>query len=167
MDKNTQKLTKRLKYKSTHQKGSSLLEILISLLVIAVGLLGLSAMQTVSLKNINNSHFRALATVYAYDMAERMRSNLDGVTAGNYDNITAPGANTSCGGAICTAAEIATLDGFQWNAQIASELPSGTGTVTENANVYTITVTWNEQQRQLVSSNSNIVSTSFALEIQL
>ena len=167
MDNNTQKFSKKSKCKSTHQKGSSLLEILISLLVIAVGLLGLSVMQTVSLKNINNSHFRSLATVYAYDMAERMRSNQAGVTAGNYDNITAPGANTSCAGAICTAAEIATLDGFQWNQQIASELPSGTGTVTESSDVYTITVTWEEQQRQLISSNDNIVSTSFTLEIQL
>ncbi|MFT6924522.1 MAG: type IV pilus assembly protein PilV [Psychromonas sp.] len=167
-----------------NQQGSSLLEVLIAVLILGIGLLGLAFLQMVSLKNINNSQFRTLATVYAYDMAERMRSNQTAVSAGNYDSITAivndpPGCPPSC-----TVAQIAQLDGYQWNQQIKQGyyvgelglteeaknfniggLPSGIGTVTKNGNVYDIKIAWQEQQRD--SAGGNVDSVEFTLSIQL
>ncbi|WP_413701427.1 type IV pilus modification protein PilV [Psychromonas sp. KJ10-10] len=79
-----------------HQQGSSLLEVLISLLVMAIGLLGLASVQIISLKNLNNSQFRSLSTTYAYAMAERMRSNQSAVVAGNYDAIDDSADDPNC-----------------------------------------------------------------------
>lgn len=162
------KLSNKLKLLPKHkQRGSSLLEVLIALLIMAIGLLGLETMQVVSLKNINNSQFRSLATAYASSMAERMRSNRVAVQAGNYDAIAANVSDPSCT-APCTPADIAQQDGYQWNQQIvAGGLPSGQGTVTKSGDLFTIRVAWNEQQRELDSSGSNVVNADFTLSIQL
>jgi len=156
------RLTKR------NQQGSSLLEVLITVLIMGLGLLGLAFMQVVSLKNINNSQFRSLATAYAYDMAERMRSNQAAVSAGSYDAITATVTDPGCSS--CTVSQLAQLDGYQWNQKInqaanTGGLPQGRGTVTKNGNVYDIKIAWQEQQRD--STGGNVGSVEFTLSIQL
>lgn len=62
------------RYLST-QSGFSLLEILISLLVISIGMLGLGGLQLFALKSANNAHFRTVASLAATDLADRMRAN--------------------------------------------------------------------------------------------
>lgn len=57
------------------QSGFSLLEILISLLVISIGMLGLGGLQLFALKSANNAHFRTVASLAATDLADRMRAN--------------------------------------------------------------------------------------------
>jgi len=168
VDKNNQTYHRKLKFCQTiYQRGSSLLEILVAVFILAIGLLGLAALQANSLKNINNSQFRTLATTYAYDMAERMRSNQDGVLAGGYDAISASVSDPGCSS--CTAAQLAQLDGYQWNQQISQAvniggLPTGSGTVTKSGNVFNITVVWQEQQRD--SSGGKVGDADFTLTIQ-
>jgi|GEM_PF-1704703 len=62
-------------------RGFSLLEVLVSLIVLAVGLLGLVALQQVSVANSQGSHHHTLATSLAYDALERVRVELSDVTA--------------------------------------------------------------------------------------
>ena len=52
------------------QRGFSLLEVLISLAVLSVGLLGLAALQTVGLRINHDSYQRTQATIMAYDIAD-------------------------------------------------------------------------------------------------
>lgn len=133
--------------------GSSLIEVLITLIVMAVGLLGLASMQMISIKNINNSQFRSLATDYAYDMAERMRANSVGVAAGNYVAIDTNGASsTTC--SPCSSAQMARVDQFEWaqmmtQSIVSGGLPSGRGTVSGAVatGVYDINIQWDEQGR--------------------
>jgi len=66
------------------QHGFSLIEIMVSLLVLSVGLLGLGGLQITSLKGSNNAHFRTVASLAATDLADRMRANPVAVTAGDY-----------------------------------------------------------------------------------
>ena len=68
------------------QRGFSMIEVLISLIVIGVGLLGLSGLQIASVKGTNNAHSRNVATLLAFEIADRMRANQDGVDGGFYDN---------------------------------------------------------------------------------
>ncbi|GLS92595.1 type IV pilus modification protein PilV [Psychromonas marina] len=150
------------------QKGSSLIEILVAVFILAAGLLGLASVQMLSLKNINNAQFHTLATTYAYDMGERMRSNQEAVSLGSYDNILSTVADPSC--STCSAAQMAQLDGFQWNELIQSAvnqggLPEGQGTVTKVGSVFNITVSWKEQQRS--DSGGDIGDASFTLTIQI
>jgi type IV pilus assembly protein PilV len=148
------------------QTGSSMVEILVAVFVLAAGLLGLASLQMMSLKNINNAQFHTLATTYAYDMSERMRSNRDGLAG--YDNILSTVVDPGC--SPCTPTDMAQLDGFQWNQIIQSAvinggLPGGQGTVTRNGTLYDITVTWNEQQR--TATGGQVGNTSFTLSIQI
>ena len=58
------------------QSGFSLLEVLIAIVVTSIGLLGLAAMQATGLRNNHSAYHRSQATVLAYDIADRMRSNV-------------------------------------------------------------------------------------------
>lgn len=154
--------------KRRNQSGNSMIEILVATFILAGGLFGLSALQTYSLKNINNAQFHTLATSYAYEMAERMRSNRDGLSSGAYDGILSTVAKPNCG--TCSSTDIAQLDGFEWNQQIKSAvnvggLPQGAGTVTRNGAIYTIVVSWNEQQRD--NNGGNVGVTNFTLNVQI
>ena len=156
------------KTKQSNQKGFSLIEILVTMIILAVGLLGLASLQAMSLKNVNNTQFRTLATIYAYDMAERMRSNKQGVTGGNYDSVDGDESDPSCTG--CSVSAMAQLDAFEWNTMIkqnanAGGLPSGVGTVTKNGSLYDIKVTWTEQGRD--SSGGTVSSNDFILSIRI
>ena len=57
------------------QRGVTLIEILITLLVLAVGLLGLAALQGISLQTGQTSYYRTQATNIAYEVADFGRSN--------------------------------------------------------------------------------------------
>lgn len=111
------------------QAGSSLIEVLVSMTVLAVGILGLGAMQTSSMKANQNSYMRTQAVFHANDIIERMRSNTQGVEFGNYDD-PVPVVTASCQAAAgCTAAQMAANDVAQWESSIAAALPMGAGTV--------------------------------------
>ena len=150
-------------------KGSTLIEVLVTIFIMAVGLLGLASMQVISIKNVNNSQFRSLATDYAYDMAERMRANISGVDDGYYDAIdTASASDPNC--TTCDTSKMADFDAYEWASLISQDvisggLPSGSGTVTENSGVYDINISWDEQDRD---SDGGLVNTAqFTLSVQL
>ncbi len=130
------------------QSGSSMVEVLVTLVVIATGLLGIASMQMVSMKNANSSYQRYVASLYAYDMMERMRSNPAGVNAGQYNNITANGSGTATAcdnNNVCSSAQMAAWDAWKWGNQISDKLPNGVGTVAVGSDGYVITVSWSEQ----------------------
>lgn len=58
------------------QRGVSLLEVLIAVLVLSVGLLGIAGLQTANLRNSQSAQQRTIAVVLATSMAERIRSNV-------------------------------------------------------------------------------------------
>ncbi len=103
--------------------GFTLIEVLIAMVVLAVGLLGLAALQTTSLKNNQSAYFRSQATQLAYDIADRVRAN----PTGNYNNQA--GTNDNCVDNACSTAQMAGYDLSQWNTDLASLLPSGEGVV--------------------------------------
>lgn len=112
-----------------YQRGTTLIEVLISLLILSIGLLGMTGLQTVSLRNTQSAYFRTQASISSNDIVERIRANLQGVEAGNYDanagSVTAA-CNTIAG---CTAAQLAANDIAEWKVALAADLPSGVGTV--------------------------------------
>jgi len=145
---------------ATAQDGFTLLEILVAIVVLSIGLLGLAGLQVASLGNNQVAYYRGIASQQTYDMADRIRADLAGVTAGNYDNLTAAiPVDPACFTAGCSVANSVLTDQFQWLTNIAAALPGGTGTVrcvvgpaatcatnTAGSNrVFDITVLWNEK----------------------
>lgn len=97
------------------QNGFSMIEVLVSLLVIGIGLLGLSGLQIASVKGTNNAHSRNVATMLGMEIGERMRANPAGVIGGFYDsnvsNVSCTTAETQCRGTVaCTPQQIARAD---------------------------------------------------------
>ncbi len=69
-----------------NQRGFSMIEVLVSILVIGVGLLGLSGLQIASMKSANNAHSRITASMLIAEIADRMRANPLGVDGSFYQN---------------------------------------------------------------------------------
>ena len=68
------------------QKGIGLIEVLITILVIAIGLLGLAGMQAQSMKSTYQSGQRSQAIWIAQELAERMRANPQAVSDKDYED---------------------------------------------------------------------------------
>jgi type IV pilus assembly protein PilV len=135
--------------------GFSLLEVMITLLILSVGLLGLAGLQAQSLRFNHFAFMRGQSSMLAYAMADRMRANRFAVVtnAGNYvgaynetdgGNYQAPN-NNGCtqatpGGTAtnCTINQMAAHDRFQWDADLALYLASGQGRVCVDATPLTV-----------------------------
>lgn len=125
-----------------------MLEVLVTILVLSLGLLGMAALVTTGMRSNNVAQFRSIATQQTLDIADRMRANLAGVRAGSYDDLAAgiPVSN-DCTAVDCTAAQMAAYDHAQWNSANANSLPGGQGTVAGNlVNGFTITLMWTEKE---------------------
>jgi type IV pilus assembly protein PilV len=104
------------------QRGISLIEVLITLLVTTIGLLGLAAMQLSALQATADSGQRSQATWLMQDLIERMRANTGAddshyqqtVTCDNQPNQCAPSEANSTS-VQCTAAQMAYFD--LWESQ--------------------------------------------------
>jgi len=173
-------------------RGFTLIEVLVSLVVLAIGLLGLAMLQTTGLRYNTNSYSRTQATYMAYDLAERMRANVPGFLAGNYDvsqstattiagstdyscNLPANN-NCSCNTGTCSNAALAQYDLGQWYYNLDMLLPGAKdaaslaapvrATIGHVGNVATITIYWCEQDRNSCSgATPTPVSQSWSLEI--
>ena len=111
------------------QRGSTLIEVLIALLVLSFGMMGMAGVQSVSLRGNQAAYFRTQATSLSMDIVERMRANLTGVGAGAYNNV-AGSATASCyTTAGCTSTQMADQDINDWLAQVTALLPGGTAVV--------------------------------------
>ncbi len=110
-------------------KGFTLLEVLIATVILAVGLLGISGLQVTGLRSNNSALMRSQATLLAYDMSDRMRSNAVGVAASNYNQPVVT-ANANCGTTTgCSAVAMAQNDMSVWSTNITNTLPTGAGIV--------------------------------------
>lgn len=128
--------------------GFTLVEVLVSLVVLSVGLLGIAALYVESLRAGRMSLNQMSAVTLAADMADRIRANpAAGVAyAGN-----GPGIDNACvnGFVACTPAELASDDWFRWRQDVAARLPSNATASIDVVNApplirYTITLNWPE-----------------------
>lgn len=111
---------------SNRQGGVALLEAMIAILVLSFGLLGLAGLQLAGIRSNQVAYQRSVATMQAYDMADRMRA---GMSSTAYTPLTA----------------VNSTDLSDWQAKNALLLPGGSGAVDIVANRFRITVTWAEK----------------------
>jgi type IV pilus assembly protein PilV len=109
-----------------NQSGFTLVEIMVSIVILGVGLLGLTGLQMSGLKNTQTATQARYSTLLAYDMVERMQSNPYSVKEGAYNNVSA--TSHSCT-STCSADDQAELDMYEWSAELTAKLPLGTGVV--------------------------------------
>ena len=111
------------------QSGLSMVEILVTLTLVAFGLLGLLGLQARALTFQKDSFDRKSAAEMVAQLAERMRANHLGFTSGNYDLAFSAAAadpvviNECATITACTWGEVATRDLNQWTAELRRRLP--------------------------------------------
>jgi type IV pilus assembly protein PilV len=160
--------------RSRGDAGFSLVEVLVSLLVLSLGLLGLARLQAVALRQNHSAHLRSQATMMAYDMADRMRANRQALRAGRYHLPSAAATPACLTTAGCSPDAMAAHDMLEWSGALARVLPLGQGTVcidsspadgasaaspecSGTGDVYAIKVWWDDT-RSGVASQQFVVS---------
>jgi type IV pilus assembly protein PilV len=130
------------------QRGDTMIEVLVTIIIIAVGVLGAAALQVTTLKNLSTSHSASVAAIVAEDFSERMRANPTAALAGTYVHSEAPGGDTDCAANLCTMDDLAKYDINTWWDQLTTVLPVGSAVVTRDAgtNTFVLTVRWDEDR---------------------
>jgi type IV pilus assembly protein PilV len=105
------------------QRGLTLIEILIALLIFSVGLMGVAGMLVMSARSVHAAYLRTQVTFLAQNMADRMSANVIGVWKGYY-NGSYPGADAQSCSDGCTPQQWAAHDKAIWSNQLATFLPS-------------------------------------------
>lgn len=117
---------------AARQGGVTLIEVLVTMVIVAVGLLGLAGLQVRGLSIQKDAHGRAIATQLALDIADRMRSNTGAVanyalpTAYPPPSYTVPAPAFDCALNVCTAIQQAQYDVATWLTRLrGGALPGG------------------------------------------
>ena len=120
----------QLNYLSSRNRsrGFTLLEVLVAMVVLSIGLLGLSGLQTSSLRNNHSAFLRSQATVTINAIIDRMRANRDSAAAGDYDIVYGATPSASACASGCSATDVANKDLGHWRSYV-ERLPGGQGEV--------------------------------------
>ena len=130
---------------SRRQRGFSLVEVLIALVIMSVGMLGIAGLYVQSMQAGRTSLLRHNAVTLAGDVADRIRANPRAAIAYAGD----PEDNDCVAeGTDCDESEMAAHDIFLWDDQAQNTLPNG-DVLVEFDDVafpprYTITISWEE-----------------------
>jgi type IV pilus assembly protein PilV len=124
----------------TLRRGGTLIEVLVSVLVLSIGLLGAAALQASAMRNNQSSYEHAQMTVLTQGMLDSMRNNLAGVTAGEYEM-----AGWTC--AAPAGATLAATDIAQWIGGLQAQInPSACGRITCVARDCTVSIQWDDER---------------------
>ena len=133
------------------QRGVSLVEVLVAILVVTVGVMSMLGLLATAGRLGKSSELHATATLLAQDIADRLRANLDGARAGDYDLVSTtlaearPAAATAClESTACTSTEIAAIDMAQWKAALFNSLPGGTGYLRFAGDAADVWIVWRD-----------------------
>jgi type IV pilus assembly protein PilV len=137
------------------QVGFTLIEVLVTVIILAIGVVGVASLQISTYSQLRSSHNMATASMLAGEMADRMAANSAQVLANNYNHIADLSTPKDCAAAACTAAELAAYDVNQWQTKITrgsnapGSLPGGRGAVLRSLepttpNDFDIIVQWDD-----------------------
>ena len=167
----------------TAQRGITLIEALMALLILALGVLGLAAVQARMLVETRTTNARATAIRLIADLGERIRMNIDGAqpaagTVSPYADGTATGEIGTFYGApedspdcnpiadppvpCTTSAAQAQYDIWAWRSEVAASLMNGQASILQaGPQQLQVIVAWQANE------NTNITPTGTAADRQL
>lgn len=147
------RMMRRIPRSAAQVRGVGLIEVLVAVLVLAIGLLGVAAMQATALRNSQSSLERSQGVVHAYTILDSMRANPRAARNGAYNM-----------GMTCTlpsAGSLVDSDKRNWINFLQDNLgPSACGQVACAGAVCTITVRWDDSRGSAGSSTQTFSTTT-------
>ena len=136
-------------------RGFSLMEVLVTVLILAIGLLGLAGLQGASIQANHSANLRTQATYLAYEIVDAMRANPTQTAAGNY---------LVAYGTMAFGADVASIDLAAWRSRVQGLLPAGGSEIILDANgIYVVSVRWDDIRAGAANVGDYQV---FTLEVQ-
>jgi type IV pilus assembly protein PilV len=159
-----------------HQHGLTLIEVLVSILVMAIGLVGMAALQTNTMKYQQGATQRAMLSGLISDFAERVRAN-DSQAPGRVSNsaylrsgkwsalssqdIADPSVDCLAEDASCSPQQLAAYDQALWLQVVRDALPKGTAVVEAVApRGMRVTLMWADKDYVSGTSKAAVTSAS-------
>lgn len=155
-----------------YSSGFTLIEVMVSVIIFAIGLLGLASLHGVSLKENQEAYMYTQATLLAYEMGDRIKVNSDYWRTNIPDNPSPESCMTECNSKTnsCTAAELASSDYCYWKKNVAENLTSEATAViakrngsTQNAPLL-LTLIW---PSRLIQGSDNTKSTDAMYQLEI
>lgn len=159
-----------------HQRGMSLIEVLVAVLIMGIGLMGIAAMQAVALRNGQSSLERTQAVIQSYAILDVVRANRTNARAGYYST---PGAGMQCeavtGGSTETAGQAAARSDINnWLESLKSSMVGAANVASDNTTcaavscvangidgaTCTITVQWDDSRGSAGDADSDVAQGS-------
>lgn len=123
------------------QGGFSMIEVLISVLILGVGLLGLGSLQTVGVQNNHSAFQRSQATLLSYEIVEAMRANRWGAINDRYDRAFGDARPDP-------DASMASRDVVTWLDNIETSLTGGEGSIAvEDSGELVVRIRWLDERQ--------------------
>ncbi|BCE02395.1 type IV pilus modification protein PilV [Marinicellulosiphila megalodicopiae] len=126
----------------TNQKGFSLIESLVALLLVSVALLSMAKLINFSALHEQESLLHTTATILAYDMVERIKLNSNQDYTGVVSSMNNDILNRECELKICSPRKLKQYDMDQWLHLLKASLPNGSGEIYIEENNLIVLVTW-------------------------
>ena len=128
----------RLINPASRSGGFTLVEVLVTVVIFSVGLLGLAGLQATGIKLNHSSLLRSQATLLAYDIVDSMRANRANIASYERDKNA---------GKYSSPTTMAEKDINVWLDNLTDSLPSGKGAVAINGSRATVELYWDELRR--------------------
>ena len=156
-----------IRRKCVSQSGFTLIEVMVSLVVLGIGLLGIGKLVLYSVRGNDSAYLRSQAVNLAYGILDQMRANAGVAATGAYQvglgPYAPPGQACNAVASPCAANVIAQYDLYQWKQQLLASLPNGDGTVvtavvpvgTAQEVTAVITVRWDDNVAQATFNGVN------------
>lgn len=135
------------------QRGATLLEVLIALLLVAIGVLGAVLLQTSALRYSVSAADHTQATFIAYDMLDRMRANSANLSS--YALTVTPGCV-----AVSAASSIIATDIADFSHAVGCLLPGGHGAVTISGQQASVALGWSQERIVAGGGTASLVVSS-------
>lgn len=150
-----------LKSAQQAQRGIGLIEVLISMLILGIGVLGMISVQNRALQFNQGALHESRAAILANDIMDRIRANPTQASRYRIALSESPPSANDCSGssANCSEPQLADFDLASWRGEISQSLPAGTGEVREipgpgDSSIFIVTIQYQDSRIEDASAFS-------------
>lgn len=135
-------LSRKVRHLPSAERGASLIEALVSLVILAIGILGMLALQGAALRNNQSANERTISVVASYSIIDAMRANRQAALNGAYNyDINTPNCAPPNGAAQ------ANRDVAAWLVALQADLgPSACGNINCTVGLCAVQIRWNDER---------------------